>query len=385
MENNLYSFDSILTSINYNNPENSNNLILNTIDFIMLYNNTAEDYSASGSNSTIPIDTYGNRKFFTVMFFSLNLLSVIMNCILLLILKKHSPFMKIFRRTIYAEGCHYFCLSVLFGEELVRNSGLGSLIIQIAKGNIFFLYEQDYYSLENHMFMINSTLIFATQTYTFIMHICIFIELILTLLYPIGKADIRIEGYLYISFIVSALIFFVNFGKRLTNNIDDIRLNFKYTIFFLTSLYLLMVFLGCLNIIVSIRRLGCKKFFKLTFYNKYLLQESLMTSSYFILTSTYIALLFGIVYYNKTIYPHWFVCLSMAMYFSVGIVQFFFRVLDSSFYSKIRRFLKSKIFCCFFNNQLGETTIDKSREDVSIILQIIILNNITYYSFTYIK
>lgn len=314
------------------------------------YNNT---YYTKMNN-----DDSTNTPELNIFLFLFNIISVLLDIVLIFKLKKTSKISRVLIMCIYAEAIQQFCQAVIF-IYAIKPIFLSNFFNIIADYNMFLHIplNSKFFSKNKQinsnikiykMYSINIALLFSSEAFSLLMHIFIYFELIFMLQNPIGSASLRVKIYSITSYLVSTsiivgiLYLYDYFLEAYTyKKIFEALYPFVFVNFIL---FVFMVILGILNILYTIRRLGCKNFLTQTYYNKFLLGQIIMMFTYYLCLTPLKIISFMFSYYNNiTIHPM-FVKLSLVLYSALGIVQFLSRVLETNFYSLIRRIIL-KIFC----------------------------------------
>lgn len=325
--------------------------------------------NTSFNNNTQLVENLDN-EISILLFFIFNLSSLVLNFILLLFIlpKKQSYLYKIFRNSIYAEAFMNYCFFTIYGYFELNTNFIKSMFQFLENVNMINLMLKQ---VDIQMIGINSVLIFALQTYIYIIQIFIFIEIIMVLKYPFNSTELRNQLYFYFSFALSIIIILLNyknfnkqFDVKYFSEYENIILDFHYSVMLILILYVLMIIVGILCLFLSLKRLGCKEVFKMSYYNKFLIHEILMSFTFFIMTIPYMILIFFILIKEKSPFNKNTRDIILIIYFCLGIVQFFFRVTETVDYSKILIILKKKVFCFCSKNNISNITLDSQSSDI---------------------
>lgn len=288
--------------------------------------------------------------------------------LLLMKLKKNSKLSQVLSFSIYAEAFQQFTQAVVFGnisfgskvKYFFEKIGEANMFLQIPFGNVNSTYEK--------MITLNISLMFTTEAYALMMHIFVFFELIFMMQNPIGSASLRIKIYNLVSFICSLLIFII----MMIIKKEHVGYSYKsivecdyQVVLVIFGMFLIMALFGILNIIYTIRRLGCKTFVKQTYYNKFLFGQIIMMFTYYLCICPLKIVAFIYALNLDFELASWFVESALIMYSLLGLVQFLSRILETNFYNILGRCLK-KMFC-FWRKDVKMSPGEKN-DDVSIIL-----------------
>jgi hypothetical protein len=310
---------------------------------------------------------YNSDRVLSIIALSANLMSVFANILLLFILKKHSLFSKIFRKSVYAEGFMHFCMSSIFYNSLFSGhpEKVDNFFEKIGYFNVlkYIFQPQKFYFL---CVTINSALFFTTFLYTTLMHVFIFLELTLMLMNPISSATFRTNIYYIVSGVCSAITFFLHVNDDYLKSFDlkDISEQNPNTTIIIFSLFLVMIVLSIVHLVYSFKRLG-KKFMKQGLYMKFLIKQLVMSITYFSCFAPFQIVMFCQALKKNDIFPEWLDEAALILFSLLGFIQFFFRVSDTNFYNVIWRCIKKNL-CFLKKNNTNDSSIDeKSKDGVS--------------------
>jgi len=310
-----------------------------------------------------------NSASLSLVLFILNILSLLLNFLLIIKLNSTSKLVQILIITVYAEGYQHFCQAIVFGNQL-WNKYTNNFINDISEYNVLLLIP--FWNLKNKhdkMYRINALMIFATESFSFLMHIFLHFELILMLKNPIGSDTMRKKIYITISCLGCIIVFFlpIIFNEATISSEDTflfIIKTLKSSVIANFALFSFSVFLGLMNIFFTIKRLGFKTFFKQTLYNKFLFGQIIMTLTYYSCLTCFKFISLSCAIGLNIQFSNTFIIVSIMLYSSLGLVQFFTRVLETNFYNMIGRLIK-RIFCCK-KDDLNESSLNDSKDNVSL-------------------
>lgn len=281
----------------------------------------------------------------SIICISLNLLSVFMNIIMIIIMKKHSLFNKIFRNAVYSEGLMHFCMMIiLITKDLMIK--LNTIIMKsVGKINIIYILFDSNIELSQRW---NISVFLSTIIYNLTMHLFIFLEFILMLKNPISSASFRTNIYFILSTIIFIICFFAHLRIPIekSNDIIEIFGYYNITSIVIFSFFMIMTITLVINLFYSIKRLGFKRFLKYGSYNTILLRQFFMAFTFLI---CYIPMMTTILFsaINTTdLLPNWFISMSFILFSSLGLFQFFFRISDTNFY-KVLKISIMNMICCY--------------------------------------
>lgn len=271
--------------------------------------------------------------------------------------------------SIVAESIQQFCQAAIFISSHISSESIVNFLNSVGLTNIFFLipFYRNEKSIYAKMHSLNINIMFAAESFAIQMHIFVFFEMIFMMKNPIGSATLRIKIYNTISFAVSIFLFTINLligEKHDEYTYKSIVENERMMVYCNFSLFLIMVFLGFLNIIYTLKRLGCKSFFKQTYYNKFLFGQIFMMLTYYTCLTPLKIISFNYALKGDFRIRDSFVIFALLAHSLLGFIQFLTRVLETNFYNMIWRCCK-KTFC-FWKKDLNSrnSSIDDNKEDV---------------------
>lgn len=270
--------------------------------------------------------------------------------------------------SIIAESIQQFCQAVIFFSHHLRSDYIINGLNQIGNGNLFFMlpiFKNDL-SIFEKMFTLNINIMFAAESFSIVMNIFMFFETIFMMKNPVGSPSLRNKVYCSSAFIVSLAILSTKliWGQYHQNySYKTIIENEKIMVYSNFCLFLLMVLLGILNMVYTLKRLGCKSFFKQTYYNKYLLAQIVMMFTYYTCLTPLKFISFNFAIGNGDWIPVFLINVALLAHSVLGVIQFLTRVLETNFYSMIWKCLK-KTFCCCRKTELSRESIDDHKEDI---------------------
>ena len=304
----------------------------------------------------------------TIATLVINITSIICNVIIVNIIETDSPFLLMAKHSVYAEAFINYSIfmlifTALWGDVLVSSFGF------FTKYNFFTFFNKEQSKIIERMLQFNTSILLSSHVYSYLMHIFIFIELVFLFKYPMGNASLRSYFYRLFTWCITLICFGMNLRfDVVSRNLEELVKNFPYTYILISVLFVLMLLSSKLSLFYSIKRLGCKNIFSLSYYNKFIVQQSIMTMSYFILIipfhiSVLLMLLYGDEYKSNV-----FLCISKFLFSSVGFIQFFGRIIETNALKQLKKLFRTIFFCFKKNENLLDSSIsneDKSKDLVS--------------------
>lgn len=284
-------------------------------------------------------------------------------------LRKSSKVAQVMVFSIIAESIQQFCQAVIFFSPHLLNDKIVKGLNQIGTANIFFFlpfYKSEQNTFER-MFSLNINIMFAAESFSIVANIFMFFETIFMMKNPVGSPSLRKKIYTAIAFIMSAIIFLINFLFGVYHqhySYKSVIKDEKIMVYCNFCLFLVMVFFGILNMIYTLKRLGCKSFFKQTYYNKFLLTQIIMMLTYYICLTPLKIISFNFALGTTYLMTDFLIDFALLAHSLLGVIQFLTRVLETNFYNVIWKFLKKMICCCQKSGHSRDLSLDVNKEDI---------------------
>lgn len=299
-----------------------------------------------------------------IILFIVNIVCVLLDLLLMIKLNRNnSNIVHLLVYGIIAEGFQHFCQAIIFGNQIL-NQYTKPIINEVGNYNVILLLPI-YIRPENidKLFRINVYIMFAAESFSLMMHICLYIELIYIMKNPIGSTSLRMKTYKFVGILIAISIYLTSaifIDAELCSCFSFLAIikSQKLLVMINFCLFSCSIVLGVFNILFTLRRLGCKTFFKQTFYNKFLLGQIIMMFTYYACLTPFKIISFIIttevdIPINPTLLKY-----SIITFSCLGIVQFATRVLETNLYSLLGKLLKRIFFCCRNENSLNDTKDD---------------------------
>lgn len=288
---------------------------------------------------------------------SFNFLSILLNIVMIIIMKKHSLFNKIFRNAVYSEGFMHFCMMIIMVSQDIMNKFNNIFMKSVGQISFIYILFDDNIDLSHRW---NVSIFLSTIIYNLTMHLFIFLEFILMLKNPISSASFRTNLYFILSTIIFIICFFAHLRIPIEKAKDliDIFNYYKVTSIVIFAVFMIMTFILIINLIYSIKRLGFKRFLKYGSYNTILLRQFFMAITFL---TCYIPIMIVILFAatnNINILSNWFISMSFILFSGLGLFQFFFRISDTNFYTVLKISIMN-MMCCY------DVDLDVSEKNIS--------------------
>lgn len=285
-----------------------------------------------------------NNNSFLIAIFIITCISVIADMIISSLLQTTNNIIKLARIMILSEAFMYYSYGVIFFSALFFSNVKGMFDIFL-EFNIFTAFS-DPEKVKNNMLVYNVALLLGSFMFNLISHCFIFLEIIMIMRYPMGNEKLRYRIYFSVCIVSAIITFIVSYStSHPCFDMFCIAKDHEVITKILFSIYVLSMLLAFINLFFSIRRLGCKNIFKLGYYDKFLLQEIIMTLAYFCLVSPYIILCLLISIQGKSPFSPVIDQICCISFLSLGTIQFFSRLLETNSYSSLKENIQYYVCC----------------------------------------
>lgn len=285
-----------------------------------------------------------NDNSFLIALFVITCLSVLADIIISNLFQSTNNIIKLGKLIILSEAFMYYSYGVIFFSALFFSDVKGMFDIFL-EFNIFTAFA-DPDKVKKNMLIYNVSLLLSAFMFNLVSHCFIFLEIIMVMRYPMGNEKMRYRVYFSICTILSILTFIVSYSTSYPCfEMYCIAKDHEVITKILFSIYLISLILAFVNLFFSIRRLGCKNIFKLGYYDKFLVQEIIMTLTYFSLISPYIILCFIISIVGQSPFSPLIDKICSVSFLSLGIIQFFSRLLETNSYSSFKENIQYYLCC----------------------------------------